>query len=411
MSLTPLPDRFAQAMGAALGPDFPDRLGLAVSGGGDSMAMLHLCAAWARVWGVGLSVVTVDHGLRAESAAEAALVADEAAGLGLEHATLDWRWDGQGNLADAARQGRRAVIGEWARGRTVLMAHTRDDQAETLLMRLARGSGVDGLAAMAPLTPVGDWRILRPLLDVTRAELRHYLTTLRIPYVDDPSNEDEASARVRMRGLIGREGLSTERLATTAAAMARASEALEARARDVARLLQRPVSDGCLAFDRDGLAAVEAETRLRLLATAIRLVGGGDYPPRLRALEDLADRVISGGAATLQGTLVVPDGDRLTVAREPGAVAGLVSGAGGPWDGRWTSDLRDPRAELRALGEAGLAQVPVRPVDAAPRACLPGLPALWSADRLIACPALKFGPPAGLRDLRRGTFPRDLGLH
>ena len=410
MPLT-LPERFAQAMGAALGPDFPDRLGLAVSGGGDSMAMLHLCAGWARVWGVDLSVVTVDHGLRPESAAEARLVADEAAGLGLGHVTLDWAWDGQGNLADAARRGRRAAIGAWAHGRTVLMAHTRDDQAETLLLRLARGSGVDGLAAMAPLTQVGDWGLLRPLLDVGRAELRHYLSVLRIPYVDDPSNADEASARVRMRGLIGREGLSTERLAGTAAAMARASVALEARARDVAARVRRPVSDGCLAFDRDGLAAVEAETRLRLLATAIRLVGGGLYPPRLSALEELAERTASGGAATLQGAIVVPWRDRVTIAREPQAVAQTVTGPEGPWDGRWTCDRRDAGVQLRALGDGGLAQVTVRPDDAAPHACLPGLPALWSGDRLIACPALNFGPCIGLRDTRRAPFPRDLGLH
>ena len=100
-------------MGQCLGPDFPTDIGLAVSGGGDSMAMLHLAAGWARVYGVRLRVVTVDHGLRAESAAEAAMVAEEARSLGLPHSTLRWTgWDGQGNLQDAARAARRDLIGD-----------------------------------------------------------------------------------------------------------------------------------------------------------------------------------------------------------------------------------------------------------------------------------------------------------
>nr|WP_255465912.1 tRNA lysidine(34) synthetase TilS [Salipiger sp. IMCC34102] len=399
-------------MGATLGPGFPSRLGLAVSGGGDSMAMLHLCANWARVYGVGLAVVTVDHGLRPESAAEAQLVADEAAGLGLPHETLHWTWDRTGNLQDAARRGRRALIGTWAQGRTVLMGHTRDDQAETLLMRLARGSGVDGLAAMSPLASIEDWRILRPLLDVGRAELRHYLKVLNIPFADDPSNEDPAYARVRMRRLIGQEGLESEKLAATTHAMARAREALGARALQVARGLLRDTIQGCVALDRDGLSAVEEETRLRILAGAIGTVSGQVYRPRLSALTDLVDRVLSGGTATLQGVIVVPKGDTVFLSREWQAVCDRAVSADLRWDGRWRVEGPiDPGLTLRALGEAGLTHLGPRPDDAPPRACLAGLPSIWEGERLLACPALQFGPPFHLKDRLGGSFPQDLLVH
>ena len=142
--------RFADSMGALLRPDFPEEIALAVSGGGDSMAMLYLAHNWTRIYGLRLSVVTVNHGLRPEAAEEAAMVAAECAALGWPHATLRWNWDGRGNVQDAARNARLDLIDGW-RGtiRFVLMAHTLDDLAETFFMRLARGSGVEGLSAMS----------------------------------------------------------------------------------------------------------------------------------------------------------------------------------------------------------------------------------------------------------------------
>ena len=151
------PNSPAAALEAALAAVFPDArptaLGVAVSGGGDSVALLCLMADWAAPREVRLAAATVDHGLRPEAAAEAAGVAALCGRLGLAHATLRWEgWDGRGNLMDAARRARRRLLADWAAEQglaAVALAHTRDDQAETVLMRLARGAGVDGLSAMA----------------------------------------------------------------------------------------------------------------------------------------------------------------------------------------------------------------------------------------------------------------------
>ena len=160
---------------AAFGPEPPDKLGVAVSGGGDSTALLVLLDDWRRDGGPELAVATVDHGLRPEAAAEAAEVAALCGRLGVPHETLAWRWDGKGNLSDAARRGRLRLIAGWANGRGIGMVaqgHTADDQAETFLMRLARGSGVDGLAAMAARRTAEGVAWVRPLLQVRRGEFR-----------------------------------------------------------------------------------------------------------------------------------------------------------------------------------------------------------------------------------------------
>lgn len=393
-------------MGALLGPEFPSRIALAVSGGGDSMTMLALAHGWARVMGVRLSVVTIDHGLRDGSAEEAAMVAAECAALGHPHSTLRWHWDGTGNLQDAARSARLRLIGEWRGGiEHVLFAHTRDDQAETLLMRLARGSGVDGLSAMAERRHVpsaapseGFWQI-RPLLQETRADLRHYADTLRLPYVDDPSNDDPRFDRVRARRaltVLGDLGLDAATLAETAGRMARAREALVARAVSLAKDILRDTPDAAgLAFDRDALAAVERDTQLRLLAAALQWVGGAVYRPRATALEALLDRALAGGGGTLHGAQLSVGATSLRIFREYQAVreTRAVAGPTVLWDGMWR--ITGPAVDgltVRALGPDGWAQIPEKSPDAGPYDAALSLPAVFDGDRLVACAALGHGP-------------------
>ncbi|SMX40198.1 tRNA lysidine(34) synthetase TilS [Maliponia aquimaris] len=413
-------------MGQLLGPDFPSDIALAVSGGGDSMAMLYLAHNWTRVWGVRLWVVTVDHGLRPESAAEATMVAEECAALGWPHATLRWHWDGTGNKMDAARRARLALIDRWRGGiDAVLMAHTLDDVAETFLLRLARGSGVDGLAAMAaerrvfPDTEVDGeitgacppsdpdrakgFRLLRPCLDMARADLRHYLRTLHGRWVEDPSNDDPAYARVRVRRaqeLLSGLGLDNTTLAATARRMARARDSLRQQAWQVWQEIGQEgragvAPTGELLMDRTGFEAAGRETQLRLLAAALQWIASDAYRPRAEPLEALLDRLLGGGGGTLLGCEARMERAQLRVFRELKAVQDLATPMG-IWDTRWRVSAQAfhdmEGVEVRTLGDAGWQQVAEKPAGAPPHASARSLPALWQGDTLLACDALGIGP-------------------
>ncbi|SLN62415.1 tRNA(Ile)-lysidine synthase [Pseudoruegeria aquimaris] len=393
--------RFQQIIGRPAWPETlaePERLGIAVSGGGDSVALLHGLAE--HFPAARLHVVTVDHGLRAASAQEAAGVAALCARLGLPHRVLRWQgWDGQGNLQDAARRARRRLIADWARTEglsAVALGHTRDDQAETLLMRLERGSGVDGLAAMAPESRSDGITWLRPLLAVGRADLRRYLAAIGADWVEDPSNEDTRFARVRARHAIATLGLRAERLAETAQAMARARAALAHLAHETAQRIAR-VQGGDVLFDAAGLAVSPEETRLRLLAHALCWVSSAEYRPRLQALQAAHEAARQGRRRTLHGCLLLPEGPRLRICREPAAVAAQSCAAPGPWDGRWVvQGPWEPGDRLAPLGETGLAQCENRHVTGMPRASLLASPALWRGETLLCAPLAGHGPAGAI---------------
>lgn len=405
MSEDSLEARFAARMGELLGPDFPSEIGLAVSGGGDSMAMLALAHNWTRTMGVGLRVVTVDHGLRSESASEAAFVAEECAALGWPHDTLVWDgWSRVGNLQDAARAARLSLIDDW-RGdmRDVLFAHTMDDQAETVLMRLKRGSGVEGLSAMAWARDLpSGMRVVRPLLGERREALRHHLSVLKMDWAEDPSNDDRRFDRVQARealSVLEHYGLSVEALAATAARMGRARATLAAMAAVAAeRVVTEGVSAGVptgeLLIDRDGFAGLDRETQMRVFSAALQWVAHDPYRPRAAALEDVIDRALSGAGSTLHGCEISVEEALIRIFREHAAVTGLVATSDGrsDWDGRWRLSAPGGSAlKVQALGMLGWRQVPEPPPDAPPARAAYSLPALFFGSRLVACPALGFG--------------------
>lgn len=367
-------------------------LALAVSGGGDSMAMLHLAA------GLAVRVVTVDHGLRPEAAAEAAGVARICAERGLPHQILHWHWDGRGNLQDAARRGRRAVIAEWARGvdvGAVALAHTQDDLAETFVMRLARGAGVDGLAAMAPRWDEGGVTWLRPLLDVSRVELRDCLRAAGGTWVEDPSNDNLRFDRVKVRkalGVLGPLGVTPQRLAEVAGHLAEARAALEA-VTDVLAGQALNVVAGAVRIDLALLAGTAPEVQRRLVLRVIGGVAPDFYAPRGAAVQALLARLLAGQGGTLAGCRFQVVRGQMWAYREARAVAGLVSAPGQVWDGRWR--MTGPAGhEVRALGN-GLALCPDWRATGVPRPALLASPALWLGSRLIAAPHAGLMPEGG----------------
>jgi tRNA(Ile)-lysidine synthase len=392
MPVTDQPD-LATLVRTFFTPSPPARLGVAVSGGGDSMALLHLLNDWRREGGPDLSVVTVDHGLRPEAAAEAAGVAVAAMALGLPHRTL--RWEGGhegGNLPDRARRARYGLIAGWAKAEgigTVALGHTADDQAETLLMRLARGSGVDGLAGMADRRDHLGLCWARPLLAARRSALRALLAARGVDWVEDPTNEDAIFDRVKARAALGALaplGVTVEGLVETADRMRMARRALAEAAVALAGRAAR-LEAGDVILDREAIAGAADELRYRLIARALMLVSGADYRPRFEALKAVVTRALAGQRATLSGCIILPRKGGLHITRELAAVAGVTARPGGVWDGRWRlNGPAEAGQEVRALGEAGLSGCPGWRATGRPRLALLASPAVWHGTRLIAAP-------------------------
>ena len=345
-------------------------VGLAVSGGADSLSLLHLWAD-ARDLDPRLPpavVLTVDHRLRAASAEEAAFVGREAAARGLDHRILTW--DGAkptGNLQAAARTARRGLLTAAARDLgldTLLLAHHADDQAETFLLRLARGSGVVGLSAMAAARWEAGLLVARPFLGLPKARLVATLRARGTTWVEDPSNGDERFDRARLRRAmpdLAELGLDRDRLVATAAAMARAAVAIETLVDDLAGRAVVAHSSGFARVEAASWRAAPEEVRLRLLARLVTWMSGCDYGPRLDALSRLdADFAEDGGGhrvRTLAGVRIEARRGWLWFAPEAGRAPSVRLEPGGRvrLGGRVLSLPRTaPGAvELRPLGAEG----------------------------------------------------------
>ncbi len=307
---------------------------LAVSGGPDSTALLVLAARWRDALKAPpkLIAVTVDHGLRKESKAEAAAVARFARRLKIAHRIV--RWTGKKpatGLQQAARAARYRLLADVARAAGalhILTAHTLDDQAETVLIRMSRGSGIAGLGAMARVTRVPDAdeiHLIRPLLDIPKSRLIATLRTGKIAFVDDPSNRDPRFTRARLRSLmpqLAEEGLDASRLATLARRLKRADVAIEAAVDRAARELVVEVP-GSIVMEARRFTDLPAEIGLRLLGRAI--VRLGDEGPvelaKLEALKVALDTAQAAGDSpfrrSLAGALVTLAAPQIVVEQAP----------------------------------------------------------------------------------------------
>ena len=321
---------------ASLFSDLKDfrRVLLAVSGGPDSTALLVLVHRWraSRRSGPEIAAATVDHGLRRGSRREAADVAKLADKLGVPHDTLIWSGKKpKTGIQEAARKARYKLLAARCReiaADAIVTAHTLDDQAETLLMRLGRGSGLTGLGGIRPHSNREGMAIARPLLDIPKVRLIATLRAAGIPFAKDPSNADPKYTRVRLRRLasaLAVEGLTAARLATAARRLARADAAIEVITDEMQPRITRGAKQPAGApvqLDAKSFFQAADEISLRLLGRAIE-AAGDEGPVELAKLEALHSALWDAHSAgvplrrTLAGALVGLDGSRLVVGRAP----------------------------------------------------------------------------------------------
>jgi tRNA(Ile)-lysidine synthase len=380
-----------------------------VSGGGDSMALVLLLDSWAKTHNGRVIALTVDHQLRAESAHEARQVSDWLRSRGIEHHTLPWRNPVQGSaLQETARAARYELMEQWCHNKGVLhlfLAHNAEDQAETFLMRLDKGSGPDGLSAMSVVSERRYCRLARPLLSISRVELRAYLTDNNQDWIEDPSNLDTKFERIRWRQVMANENLSPHGFCQSALRYGRARTILDL---EVARLAAMAVfvhPAGFIRINRARFNDAPFEIRARVLARTLLAVGGAQYPPRrskidtmLAAIKNTEFKGRTLGQCRIDGT-----SDDLIVTREGRTLPDPIS-IDRPgqimWDHRFRVSVSIPDREnqtrifLQALGAHSEQQIK-NCVDLGHVAGIPyyarlGLPALCDKNGVLSVPHLGF---------------------
>lgn len=383
-----------------------DTLAVAVSGGSDSLALMLLAQAWSLQSGKALKVLTVDHGMRAESGAEARFVRDIARRNGLDHQILQWTTPRpQGNLQKAARDARYHLLAQ-ARGeaRVILTGHTLEDQAETVLMRLARGSGVDGLTGIlerrwCPEGSAGQgYWIMRPLLNIKREALRDYLRGQGQTWVDDPSNDNTDFERIRLRKsmpLLSELGLTSEALAQTGKRMAQVRASLEQRVLAICR--DAVVVDcGDLIIEHAIFARYDREIQCRVLEHCLGWVSSADYMPRSNVLSAALNTILEEKGTTLHGCLISVSKGKIRMCREYQSIADIVMscerGQSRTWDHRWFFSFKKNQEKscgsmhIRALGHDGARQLRQLSDTNLPFQSLKSIPGCFCDTQLVAVP-------------------------
>jgi len=396
---------------------------LAVSGGADSLSMMLLAAKAARQkrtqkggqgnFNCQFSVLTVDHRLRKQSTQEARYVADLAGQMSLPHHLLTWQGaKPQSDIQAAARTMRYKLMTDWCRKHRadgLVLAHHLDDQAETVLLRLMRGAGVDGLAAMQAVRYQNSVALLRPFLDVPRAVLRKTIHASAIEPIDDPSNHNMQFARVQMRHLmpaLADIGITAARLAQTAQNMQTTRQALDLATQSAARALIKIDAFGMVTLARAGFVDLHEEIALRLLRALLR--HPDSYPPRAEKLHRVWQDMVSKkiGRRTLNGYLLHLRREHIIISRELAAIEKqqeaclrLAPGKTLIWDARykviWKKQARQKQTgqnlTIRALRADGLQQLRARKIGLPkhmPSAALASMVSVWRGQKILAVPAI-----------------------
>ena len=383
-----------------LGPFEPrPRLAVAVSGGADSMALAILMRDWVRQRDGSATALVVDHGLRAASAGEARTTLERLTGLGIPAVFLSIGTLTHGSaLAERARIARYEILGHACREAGIphlLLGHHAADQMETLAMRMLRGSGPHGLACMPAIRETASLRILRPMLGIEPAQLKHFLTARGVEWVEDPSNRDTRALRSRLRQRLGaispnETGLT---LAIATAGASRARDEAETAAELAHRATIRPEGFAIMSAGPIGAAA---------LARLVQTIGGSAYPPGPAQIAGLA---ADPRPATIAGVRILPAGrfgNGLLIVREEAAIAAPIEASPGTvWDNRFRIHTPNGCLDGVQIGKLGSDAARFRDGSDLPSAVLRTLPALRFDKILAAVPHLGY---ASSDDVARMTL-------
>ena len=375
----------------------PDTLGVAVSGGSDSLSLLYLINSWSNKKNLKIVILTVDHNLRNGSADEALYVGELCNKLGLIHKTLFWdHEDIEGNLSASAREARYRLMQNSIPSDAILITgHTLDDQAETFLMRLRRGSGVDGLASMAEQSYLSFGNdgitIFRPLLDFERQTLRKVLKFYKVDWIEDPTNNDQSFERVRVRDLLAHFvdlGIDKNIIGRTALLMQSAKTALNHFASDCYEKFGS-CDNGDIIFDFSEFSKQPLDVKRRLISAAQKWISSQKYRPRLSQVDALINSIDEKVTFSGSGTICYFHNNSIRITREANACVCEIEASNDViFDRRWKLIALENCKDLtiKCLGEDGYTFLEPGIRKKIPYKTIIALPALFNDNNLINFP-------------------------
>lgn len=411
-----LKERFFQNLDLIGGFEPNPKVAVAVSGGVDSMALLWLTWQWVRAKGGQLTSLTVDHRLRRESTKEAEWVHHHCQDHGILHDILTWEMPAQtGNIMAQAREARYHLLQDYCYQHSIphlFVGHQADDQLETFILHLERGSGLKGLSSMAPVTDLSYGRLLRPLLAEWRAELQMFLKDIGWNWHEDPSNinldYDRIKARKSLDGLRQAGVLNPSRWLTSITALGQSQDYVAQNVLNHAADVLQIYPEGFACIDYQKIKTLSPIIAKEILAQILTHISGNDYPPRWYQLETLWDLLMAGPQAkrtTLGGCLVIQRKNQIFICRELSAMDQPPLEAQDKdyflWDNRFNIEgVKDLSPFfIAALGKKGWRQMIA--VDKTlkklpyPQEVVMALPAIWQKTRegldiLLAVPNLSY---------------------
>jgi tRNA(Ile)-lysidine synthase len=436
--------------------DFKDHLGdvtfplaVAVSGGADSLALLLLAHEVAQERGSHVIALTVNHNLRAEAADEALQVKKWANARGIEHRVLRWEHDHPtARLQEKARQARYDLITKWCKDHqisTVLLGHHQQDQEETFWLRLASGSGLDGLAGMKKCVAKEGILFMRPFLNIPKERIQETLWAQNQDWIEDPSNQSPRFFRGRLRQFLQEEGLSSSRLHNVMTKLRRDADFIQDSLRQGVETTVHLHEGGYLSLNKEKLQTLHTALAERLLSFVAQWYSGAFYPPRTAQISAVMDKINQGRPFTMGGVYWVILPQDIVLFRERRAVKDVLSldqlHEPTLWDHRFLVDpgiknyfpsgttiqalgdlehavhpstsapFRDPRSGRTEKGRLLHTVRPERSCEAAkpkdrmvgtiPKRAWPTLPALWVKGKVVAVPRLCYPTEKSEEDLQK----------